>query len=199
MKMKPILKNPQYGIAFTPVIFAFSQVVILIYYWFFRGYFGDLSLTISMYVGLELWTSVFFAICNAVIIFLMARYYRANWKDLSPIWLIFGIVQLVGFAGLSLCPHVSFVDGKAGEVMVGMHILFARVMFVAMFAMGLERLRLATLKKRNIARACLAFLAYGLLCIVGNSSQWTMIWSPVFLWETGYIYAFMGMLALTRK
>ena len=204
MQLKVLLK-PQYGIAFAPAIFAFSQIIILGYYWFFDGYFGDLTLTISRYVGLELWSSVLFAICNIIISVFMMRYYLATWKKLSTFWLICGIVQLIGFIGLSLVPHIAFVSGEAGETMVLWHNILARVMFFAMFGMAIERLRLATKDKitsktRLMAtNTCIFFLMYGLTYAVSYTLNLDVLFSGILIWETGYIYAFMGMLILTRK
>ena len=71
MRLKSLL-SPKYGIVLTPIIFAFSQLIILGYYWIFEGYAGNFTLTISAYVGLRLWTSIFFAICNLIIVILEA-------------------------------------------------------------------------------------------------------------------------------
>ena len=200
MKLKKILK-PQYGIAIAPVIFAFSQVIILGYNWTLGGHFGDLKLTISRYVGLNLWTCILFAIYNLMIAFLMLRYYLYAYKNLSKIWLVLGIVQLVGFVGLSFLPHVEFPICAKLFIVIA-HIFLARMMFFAMFGMGLERLRLACKsdnRNKYAAKICLAFLIYGIIYVTGYSLNLDFLWNTMLLWETGYIYAFMAMLILTRK
>lgn len=201
MSIKKILK-PQYGIALAPLIFAFSQLIIIGFYWVFGGYFGDLKLTISRYVGLNLWSSIVFAIYNIMIAFLMIRYYLYAYKSLSKVWLVFGIIQLVGFIGLSIFPHVNFLTGEANEWISNVHICLARMMFFAMFGMALERLRIATIsdnRNKFAARICLAFLVYGIIYVSGYTLKASYLWDLMLFWETGYIYAFMGMLILTRK
>ena len=197
MKLKTLL-SPKFGIVLTPIIFGLSQVVILGYYWFFGGYAGKLNLTISKYVGLELWSSVFFAICNLLIVILMLRYYLVTWKKLSVIWLILSLIQTIGFIGLSICPHNAFMSDGTRETINTIHILMARMMFLAMFGMMLERLRLNGLKNSVSAKACLAFLGYSLIYIISYVSSWNILWDMVLIWESGYIYAFMGALILSR-
>lgn len=201
MDLKKYLK-PQYGIAIAPLVFAFSQVIILGYNWIFGGYFGNISLTVSKYVGLDVWSSVLFAICNFVIGFLMVRYYLYAYKSLSKLWLVLGFIQLFGFIGLSIFPHVAFLTGDIKEFVVNLHIMLARIMFFAMFGMALERLRIACGRdNRNkfAAKICLAFLVYGIIYVFGYFIKDSFLWHIMLLWETGYIYAFMGMLILTRK
>ncbi len=201
MDFKKILK-PQLGIALSPVIFAFSQTIIIGYNWFFGGHFGDLTLTVSQYVGMNFWSSALFAIYNFMIAILIARYYSYAYKKVSKLWLFFGVVQLIGFVGLSIFPHASFLSGDLQNFIVNLHITLARIMFFAMFAMTLERLRVACGRdNRNkfAAKICLAFLVYGLVYVIGYMSKAAFLWDFMLLWETGYIYAFMGMLILTRK
>lgn len=201
MELKKYLK-PQYGIALAPVIFAFSQIIILGYNWTFGGHFGDISLTVSKYVGLNIWSSVLFAIYNFLIAFLMVRYYLYAYKGLSKIWLVLGFIQLFGFIGLSIFPHAAFLSGDVKEVVVNLHIALARIMFFAMFGMAIERLRIACGRdNRNkfAAKICLAFIIYGLIYALGYMDQDGFLWHIMLIWETGYIYAFMGMLILTRK
>ena len=193
------LKKPNIGLAAAPVIFAFSQIIIIGYYWLFGGYFWDLTLTISRYVGLQLWSSVLFAVCNFVIAGLLFRYYIHVRKYFSPIWFVLGLIEVIGFIGLSIFPHVNFVSPEIKEIFVNAHIGFARTMFVAMFCMGLERLRIARLKDDVATKATIAFLLYGVIYITGYSTKWNTMWDTMFIWETGYIYAFMAMLILTRR
>ncbi len=197
MKLRSLF-SPKFGIVLTPVIFALSQIIILGYYWFFGGYAGNLNLTISKYVGLELWSSIFFAVCNLFIVILMLRYYLVTWKKLSVIWLILSLIQTIGFIGLSICPHNTFMDEGAREIVNNVHIFMARIMFLAMFGMMLERLRLHGLKNSISTKACLAFLGYSLIYIISYASGWHVLWDMVLIWESGYIYAFMGTLILAR-
>ncbi len=197
-KLKNVLK-PNLGLAVAPAVFAFSQIIILGYYWIFKGYFGDLTLTISRYVGLELWSSIFFCVCNVVITTFLLRYFISARKNFSRIWFFFSIIEAIGFIGLSFFPHVNFVEPEVKTIFVNIHIGFARTMFISMFLMAIERLRIAALKDNLSTKATLAFLAYGIIYITGYTAKWDALWNTMLIWETGYIYAFMAMLILTRR
>ena len=198
-KLKAVFKKPELGLAAAPAIFAFSQVIILGVYWVFRDYFGNLSLTISRYVGLELWSSIFFCVCNLIIAALLLRYFISARKNFSKLWFALSLVEVIGFVGLSFFPHINFVEPEVKNILVNIHIGFARTMFVAMFCMGLERLRISGIKNSVATKAVLAFLGYGLIYITGYSAKWDLLWNTMLIWETGYIYAFMAMLILARK
>lgn len=181
------------------MIFAFSQVIILGYYWIIEGYFGNLTLTISRYVGLELWSSILFCVCNIIIAVLLLRYFISVRKRFSIIWFLLSLVEVVGFLGLSFFPHIGFGSEETRLIFADIHITFARMMFIAMFCMGLERLRIAVLKDNIATKATLAFLAYGLIYVIGYMAKWNVLWESMLIWETGYIYVFMAMLVLTRR
>lgn len=193
------IAKPSIGLAMAPAIFAFSQIIILGYYWIFEGYFGNLSLTISRYVGLELWSSIFFCVCNFFIATLLLRYFISVRKKFSAIWFVLSLIEVIGFVGLSVFPHIEFGEPGIREIFVNTHIFFARTMFIAMFCMGLERFRLATRRDNFSMTATLAFIAYGLVYITGYSIKWPALWNTMLIWETGYIYVFMAMLVLTRR
>ncbi|MBQ9017349.1 hypothetical protein IJ103_03895 [Candidatus Saccharibacteria bacterium] len=217
-KLKSLLKSPALALGLTPALFALSQLVILGYYWLANGYAGNLTLTISRYVGLELWTSILFAIFNLAIIIIMLRYYFSLKNSRSPLWLIFGLLQVLGFALLSIFPHNSFMSGDARTVIVNLHEFSARLMFISMFAMAFETLRLSHpnhlkfLQKFKLfqtksspslpaatTKVSVFFIIYGLVYLFAYSTKLPLIWDRVLILETGYIYAFMAFLLLTRK
>lgn len=217
-RLKKILKSPALALGLTPLIFALSQLIVLGYNWTQKGYAGNLTLTVSRYVGLELWTSILFAVFNLVIIIIMLRYYLALRKQRSTLWFIFGCVQVAGFFLLSIFPHNIFMEGQSREIVVNIHEVSARAMFIAMFGMTLETLRLSypnhlkflqnlpLLKSpKNLAfpkittPVCLFFLTYGIVYAISYTTRWAPIWDRVLILETGYIYAFMAFLLLTRR
>lgn len=217
-KLKKILISPALALGLTPLLFALSQLIILGYNWIYQGYAGNLSLTVSRYVGLNLWTSILFLIFNLVIITIMFRYYLALRKQRSALWFIFGCVQVTGFLLLSIFPHNIFMEGTLREVTINIHEYSARAMFIAMFGMALETLRLSypnhlkflqnlpllkSPKKLAFPKAtapvCLFFFIYGIIYAISYTTRWAPIWSHVLVLETGYIYAFMAFLLLTRK
>ena len=216
-RLKKILKSPALALGLTPLIFALSQIIILGYNWINKGYAGNLSLTVSRYVGLELWTSILFAAFNVFIIVIMLRYYLSLRKSRSTLWFLFGCVQVAGFFLLSIFPHNIFMEGTAREIVCNIHEVSARAMFIAMFGMTLETLRLSypnhlkflqnlpLLKSpkqlafpKITAPVCIFFFIYGIVYAISYATRWAPIWNHVLVLETGYIYAFMAFLILTR-
>ena len=217
-RLKKILKSPALALGLTPLIFAPSQLIILGYNWTQKGYAGDLTLTVSRYVGLELWTSVLFAVFNLVITLIMFRYYFALKKQRSTLWFIFGCIQVAGFLLLSIFPHNIFMEGQAREIVINIHEVSARAMFISMFGMAIETLRLSYpnhlkfLQNLPLLRApknlafpkittpvCLFFITYGIVYAISYATRWAPIWDRVLILETGYIYAFIAFLLLTRR
>ena len=217
-KLKKILISPALALGLAPLLFALSQLIILGYNWIFQGHAGNLSLTISRYVGLSLWTSVLFAVFNLIITIIMFRYYLSLRKSRSTLWFIFGCIQVAGFLLLSIFPHNTFMEGQLREIVVTIHEHSARAMFIAMFGMTLETLRLShpnhlkflqnlpllkSPKKLAFPEAttpvCLFFFVYGIIYAISYATRWAPIWDRVLIIETGYIYAFMAFLLLTRK
>ena len=217
-KLKKILKSPALALGLTPLIFALSQLIIIGYYWTKKGYTGDLTITISRYVGLELWTSILFLIFNIVIIIIMFRYYLALRKQRSTLWFIFSIIQITGFLLLSIFPYNVFMEGQTREIVGNIHEYSARAMFIAMFGMAIETLRLSYpnhlkfLQKlpffkspKNLsfpkitAPVCIFFAIYGIIYAISYGTHWSVLWDRVFVLETGYIYAFIALLLLTRR
>ncbi|MDO4889112.1 MAG: hypothetical protein Q4A25_00230 [Candidatus Saccharibacteria bacterium] len=216
-RLKKILKSPALALGLTPLIFALSQIIILGYNWISRGHAGDLTLTVSRYVGLELWTSILFAAFNIAIIVIMFRYYLYLKKSRSTLWFIFGCLQVLGFLFLSIFPHNVFTEGQTKEIFVNIHEYSARLMFASMFGMALETLRLShpnhlkflqnlpllkspkkLLFPKVTTPVCVFFVIYGLFYVTIYLTRWDVIWSRVLILETGYIYTFMAFLILTR-
>ncbi len=218
-RFKRILKSPVLALGLAPLIFAFSQVVILGYYWTSQGYAGNLTLTISRYVGLSVWSSVLFAICNFAIVTIMFRYYLSLRSSRSTLWFVLSCVQALGFLILSICPHNNFItDPIIREIVNSIHIVSSRLMFLAMFCMALETLRLShpnhltalqdisflkapkkLLIPKNTTKICVFFAVYGLLYVIVFLAKLDALWGNTLIIETGYIYSFMAFLLLTRK
>ena len=217
-KLKSLLKSPALALGLAPLLFALSQIIILGFQWLIKDRAGDLTLTVSRYVGLELWTSILFAIFNFVIIVIMFRYYLSLWKSRSLLWLILGIFQVIGFAILSLSPQNAFLDEPYLTITSHIHDVGSHMMFIAMFAMAFETLRLCYpnhlkfLQKFRLFKCpkkvsfpsitpkiSVFFILYGFFYLYVYITRWDVIWSRVLILETGYIYAFMAFLILTRK
>ena len=217
--LEQLLKSPALALGLAPLLFGLSQIVILGYNWIFKGYAGNLSLTISRYVGLNLWTSVLFAIFNTAITIIMFRYYLSLRKSRSTLWFILGCLESLSFLALSFFPHNTFIENPdLRELINQIHVKSAHIMFISMFGMAIETIRLSrpnhlkTLQNlpllkspkrllipKNVARICIAFILYGTFYFTAYLADWPAIKSRILILESGYIYAFMAFLILTRK
>ncbi|MBR2658541.1 hypothetical protein IKD57_01425 [Candidatus Saccharibacteria bacterium] len=217
--LEQLLKSPALALGLAPLLFGLSQIVILGYNWIFKGYAGNLSLTVSRYVGLNLWTSILFAIFNTAITIIMFRYYLSLRKSRSTLWFILGCLESLSFLALSFFPHNTFIeDPGLRELVCQIHVKSAHVMFVSMFGMAIETFRLSRpnhlkllqnlpllkspkrlLIPKNVAPICIAFIAYGVFYFTVYLINWTAITNHILILESGYIYAFMAFLILTRK
>lgn len=218
-RLKKIIKSPVFALGLTPLIFAFSQFIILGYNWLFKGYAGDLTITISRYVGLNLWTSILFAICNFAIITIMFRYYLSLRKSRSMLWFILCCLQVAGFFVLSIFPHNTFITNQnLRDIVNNIHIIAARTMFISMFGVAIETLRLSCpnrlkflqnlpllktprtlLIPKNTANVCIFFALYGLIYVTVFLTKLDVTFGNTLIVESGYIYSFMAFLLLTRK
>ena len=217
-RLKKILNSPVLALGLTPLIFAISQIIILGFYWLNKGYAGDFTITVSRYVGLELWSSILFAICNLAIIIIMFRYYLYLRPSRSKLWFIFGCLQVAGFSLLSIFPANAFMPSPVREVVVNIHEVSARVMFASMLLMAAETLRftfpnhLKFLQKLSLTKfpkniiflktatpACIAFIALGCLYLSAFFFKSPLYENFVLITETSYIYGFIAFLLLTQS
>lgn len=217
-RLKRILSSPVLALGLTPLIFALSQIIILGFYWLNEGYAGNFTLTVSRYVGLELWSSILFAICNIAIVIIMFRYYLYLRPSRSKLWFIFGCLQVAGFSLLSIFPANAFMSSPIREVVINIHEISARTMFAAMLLMAADTLRLAypnhlkflqkfslTKSPKNIAffktavPASIAFIMLGCFYLCAFFFKLSVYGNFVLIIETSYIYGFIAFLLLTQS
>ena len=158
------------------------------YNWVTAGYTGDATLTLSRYVGLNLWSSIAFGIINLIIIVLMTLYAIHTQKLGSMIlFLILDISYLI----LSICPHLPYESP-----ITLMHQIFAITLFIVMLLIGITQYN----KNTKLTRAITGlFVLYGLHFLFAYANHLPYFMGNILYWEITYIYLFFVSLLVTRK
>ncbi len=158
------------------------------YNWVTAGYTGDATLTLSRYVGLNLWSSIAFGIVNLIIIVLMTLYAIHTQKLGSMIlFLILDISYLI----LSICPHLPYESP-----ITLMHQIFAITLFIVMLLIGITQYNKNTKPTRAITGL---FVLYGLHFLFAYANHLPYFMNGILYWEIGYIYLFFISLLVTKK
>lgn len=154
------------------------------------GYGFHLEYSISRYVGLETWSAVLFALGNFLVAAWIAQYldYLGRiWE--MPRWFFWVIVVMVAaLVGLSVCP-LGYFDRAPGvkSMPTLVHELASRLMFSMMMVVAA-----AMLVKGKIGTAGgVAFLVYGVLCVLGYLLKAPWFMNMMLIFESGYLLGFM--------
>lgn len=200
--LKTFKLNPVYPIL---LIYTAYLLVLLLPRWLFAGYLGDFTLTISRYVGLELWSSLLFLFCNiAITVLLVLAMLRTGCRNF--LWWSCGVVAMLGLLGLSLCPHgvVGHSDylalfglpGSAVADVNNLHQWFASITFTALALMGLITFLLS---RRRPNWPALIFTIYAIIYIICYVNHLPFFTQIEFIWESLYFYLFFISLSFAVK
>lgn len=177
------------------IIFTVDLVATIFIYALMRDN-GELHVnySISRYMGREGWSAGLFLISNIFVAREMWRGVKGMRKKYGEWWEAWGVVTLIGFIALSLCP-VGLFDTEWGQygVVSILHQIFSRMMFVAMGMMlFMMAMKTEGVKFRNMF---MGFVTYGLIC-AAMSFATEVFWDLTLIFETLYIYGFLLMLAI---
>lgn len=155
--------------------------------------------TISYYVGTTTWTAVMFAVLNLIVAGLMGHYLwqiGQVWR-MPRVYYYLVIVLAVALIWLSVCP-VHYAD-YAGHVSLvsRMHEVASRTMFLAMAAMMLMMAAQRETSTRTRLFA-MAYLVLAAVSVLGYLTAGAWFMPAILLWESGYILAFMLLMAVVR-
>lgn len=168
-------------------IFTAEVLGIVGYYWIGGGHFGDASLTISKYVGLNLWSALVFGFGNTLITILMLYYLSTNARIKNTLWHLL----MVGFIGcfviLSIFPHLP--DGSA---VAQVHQIFAAIMFTVMSLVGIITLIISKQKFTIILTTL--FVAFSIYFILSYIFRPDYFMQNILWLEATYLYAFFAIL-----
>lgn len=155
-----------------------------------------LEYSISHYVGLELWSAIFFTLGNIFVSIFMAYFLwklGEAWKMPRLFyWLI--VVLVVSLIGLSVCPS-GFADmGDQISTVTWIHVLTSRLMFIAMMLIAAM---IVVCRHANALAHIInvVYLIYAVVCIMGFMEEQTWFLDAVMVFETIYLAAFMTVMA----
>ncbi len=168
------------------LIFTFETVGIITYYWL-NGYSGVTNLTISKFVGLNLWSSLIFGAGNALIVILMLYYLSAHARIKNSLWHLLMVLYLASFVALSIFPHVP-EPGTLSEI----HQFFSAIMFILMFLLGVLSLIIAKHKSSTIIATL--FTTFSVYFIISYILRPDYFMGNILWFESAYIYAFFALL-----
>ena len=161
----------------TLVLFTFETVAIVGANWA-TGYLGDGTLTLSRYVGLNLWSIIAFGIINFGIIILLTIYATKQKLGIFLLMMLFNICYLT----ISLCPHMSYESP-----VVSIHQIFAIALFIIMLLIGV----LLYNKSSKLPRLLTGiFILFGLHFIFAYANHLPYFTNGILYWEIAYIYLF---------
>ncbi|MBR5408893.1 hypothetical protein IK112_03060 [Candidatus Saccharibacteria bacterium] len=177
----------------TGLFTAMLAIILTIYIVRDGNFYLDYS--ISRYVGRELWSAIFFAVVNFVLVWLVWEYLKQLWPKYGQAWRVVMIIMLVGFVGLSLCP-LGLFDANYGDygVISILHQIFSRSMFFFMaIAAGIAGWK----QKQNkwIFGLCLAYVICAITMMIMSFTA-KIFWDFNFIFESVYIYLFYALLIL---
>lgn len=161
------------------------------------GHGFDISSSISHYVGLEVWSAIFFTIANVFVAILLGNYlWRMGRAWRMPrvfYWMI--VILVASLIGLSVCPSGMCDVGESPSIVTWVHVLTSRTMF---FVMMLLAAMVVFCKHANTTAHAvnILFLMYAILCLVGFLTEDTWFMNAVMVYETMYLFGFMMAMAL---
>ncbi len=168
-------------------IFTAEVFGIVGYYWLAGGHFGDASLTISKFVGLNLWSSIVFGLGNTFITILMLYYLSTHARITNTLWHLL----MIGFVGcfiiLSIFPHLP-----DGSMVAQIHQLFAAVMFCLMALVGI--LSLALSKQKTTTILSTLFVTFSIYFILSYIFKPDYFVQNILWLESAYLYSFFVIL-----
>lgn len=156
--------------------------------------------TISYYVGTSTWTAVLFAALNFVTVGLMGYYLWQMgqvWR-MPRIYHYLVVILAVAFVWLSVCP-VHYADYMGHVSLVSrMHEVASRTMFIMMALIAL----LVTLKREasmDTRILGVMYLVLAMVSVLGYFIKGAWFTPVILIWESGYILAFLLLMAVARK
>ena len=157
------------------------------YNWISAGYAGDATLTLSRYVGLNIWSCILFGVINLAII-VLTTLYAIHTQKLGAI-ILFLILDIC-YLTLSLCPHLPYESP-----VVFIHQVFAITLFIVMLLIGVMQYN----KNTKLSRAVTGlFVLFGLHFLFAYANHLPYFMGGILYWEVGYIYLFFTSLLVTK-
>ena len=164
------------------------------------GHGFDVSQSISHYVGLEVWSAVFFTLANVFVAMLLGIYlWRMGeaWR-MPKVYYVIVVIQAVSLLWLSVCPSGMFDVNGETSVITWFHIMSSRTMFFMMMLIA-AMIVLCRRANRMAHIVNVVFLIYAVICLMGFLTEDAWFMSAVMVYETMYLFGFMMAMCLCDR
>ncbi len=176
----------------SALVFLAEFLGIIGWYWIFGGHAGDATLTISRYVGLNLWSTLVFCACNMAIVVMLVYYLLTQASKRGFLWRFLMYAFALAFMALSISPHVPDESMPAT-----IHRFFAGAMFIIISLIGILTLTKATRKVTLVYS--LLFTIYAMFFLICDVLRVDFFMNSIFWYESAYIFAFFGLILCPEK
>lgn len=191
MKTSRTESKPNTTFAWVAGVYLAAVFTAVAYAWGTGVHLFDLSLTVSLYVGLFKWTSTLYFFAAAVICVLLGRYVAQT--KLRPMQkLLYGAILLCVF-GCAWFP----CNGDRSELVRDIHDGFSYVLVILVaLSFGL----MALLARNHVQRRFgLGSLVFSVFFILAFALKLSWFKDTIFIWENGIIALLFLELLLERQ
>lgn len=179
MKTGRIGRKPYTTFAWVAGVYLAAVFTAVAYAWASGVHLFDLSLTVSLYVGLFKWTSTLYFFAAAVICVLLGRYVVKI--RLRPIQKLLYFAILLCVFGCAWFP----CNGSRSELVRDIHDGFSYVLVILVaLSFGVMTLLARNALQRRFALCSLVFSVFFILAFAQKLSWFK---DTIFLWENGII------------
>ena len=189
--MEQPAKKPKNLLLISFIIFIVEYIGLIGWYWIFDGRAGDLTLTISRYVGLNWWSSLIFCAGNMAIITMLVYYLLTRAKNRGALWRMLMYVFIIAFMALSISPHVPDESMPAT-----IHKFFAGVMFVTMALVS--ALSIARARSKGVAIFAAIMTIFSIYFCISDVLRVPYFMNLILWFESEYIFAFFALLLVSE-
>ena len=185
--MRKIEKRGNRLLWISLLLFALVYVVIIGYYWFFGGYFGDSHLTISAYVGLRPWSAMLFCLTNITVAVLLVAYIYAGALSQKFLWRLLMMAFVVAFIGLSIAPRTPFASDSTPVHQFFSHSMFIIIALLALYAAIVSR----SAPARWVATLVALYSLFFIVCYILNAP---FLRNGILWFESAFVYSFFALI-----
>ena len=174
------------------LLFGLSCLVIVGYNWLFGGYFGNSSLTISIYVGLQIWSILLFCVINIGIAIMLLNYILTHAYIRSFLWRLLMIAFIAAFIGLSVAAKTP-----ENDMMTATHQFFSHSLF---FIIALISLYTVLIAKDKLSRLmAILLVCYSVFFITCYLLRADFLMNGILWYESAFIFAFFMLVIVSNR
>lgn len=197
MKIRELIEkvNSKAPIKIGVIIFVFVVLCIVFGNSFLFGHGFHIEYSISRYIGLELWSAIFFFLNSLFLVNLLLIFYKKikTTFKMPKLWQICFIIMIITFIGLSCCP-VGFFDETWGDfgVVSHLHRFFSFSMFLISILVSI--INFFKFQGRKSKIITLSFAIYGTLFAISYAVNNSFVLNGFLFFETLFLLWFLTSL-----